>query len=367
MRYLVLANTPAHVHTYKHAVDRLETAGHDVLVLARDYACTVDVLAYHDITYEVYGSHATDRYSTLRFARELPGHFARVLRRTLSFGPDVVFGRGPYAAFAGTVGRASTVLLLDSVPRETAYEFSARFADVVLTPESFRGSFGANHYTFQGFKESAYLHPATFERDPSVREELNVGRDEPYAILRFNAFDAYHDLDQDGLTAGDQRELVERLSEDVRVFVSDEGGRSDYDVEGAEPFDLHPARMHDALAEASLLVAETGTMVTEAAMLGTPVVGAGAFHTWDFGEFDRLKDAGLVSVAPTVEETVERSRALLDDPDAAARWSRRRDEFVSDTVDLTALLVDVATSPDRVSIHAALTPRGEVPETPSPR
>jgi predicted glycosyltransferase len=358
MRHLVFANTPAHAHTYKHVVDRLDAAGHDVLVLARDYACTVDVLTYHDVPHVVYGSHDTDRYSTSRFARELPGHFASVLRHTLRFGPDVVFGRGPYAAFAGTVGRASTVLVLDSEPSETAHAVSSRFADVVLTPDAFEGSLGANHYTFDGFKESAYLHPETFERDPSVRDELGVGPDEDYAILRFNAFDAVHDLDQEGLTAAEEQELVERIAEDVRVFVSDEGGESAYDVPGAQPFDIHPARMHDALAEASLLVAETGTMVTEAAMLGTPVVGAGAFHTWEFGEFERLGDRGLVAVAVGIDEAVERSRMLLRDDSAGERWEQRRRALLADTVDLSSLLVDVATAPDRISRHASVRRRG---------
>jgi len=51
MRILVLANTPAHVHLYRHAVDRLERAGHDVLVLTRRYACTTDLLDYFDMPY----------------------------------------------------------------------------------------------------------------------------------------------------------------------------------------------------------------------------------------------------------------------------------------------------------------------------
>ena len=41
MRYLFFNNTPAHVHLYKHAVAELERQGHDVLVLGRDYGCTL--------------------------------------------------------------------------------------------------------------------------------------------------------------------------------------------------------------------------------------------------------------------------------------------------------------------------------------
>jgi hypothetical protein len=219
-------------------------------------------------------------------------------------------------------------------------------ADLVLTPASFVGSLGAVHHTFDGFKESAYLHPDTFDPDSSVRNELGVATDECYAILRFNAFDAFHDVGEDGLTRDQQRALVDAIATEATVFVSHEGTGLELDSLDARPYDLAPARIHDALAEASLLVAETGTMVTEAALLGTPAVGCGAFAHWDFGEFAALEDAGLVVVTGDFEATVAAAHDLLADDLARARWQRRRDEFVADQVDLTSLLVSVALDPE---------------------
>ena len=130
MRCLVLANTPAHVHTYKHAVDRLVERGHAVRVLARDYACTIDLCKYYELPYRQYGRHGTERYTLSKFARELPGQFVTVGRQARQFEPDVVFGRGPYAVLAGMVTDAETVLVLDSEPGELAHTLSARFADL---------------------------------------------------------------------------------------------------------------------------------------------------------------------------------------------------------------------------------------------
>lgn len=41
MRYLIFTNTPAHVHLYRETVAELQARGHDVLVLVRDYGCTL--------------------------------------------------------------------------------------------------------------------------------------------------------------------------------------------------------------------------------------------------------------------------------------------------------------------------------------
>ncbi|NKE37594.1 DUF354 domain-containing protein [Natronococcus sp. JC468] len=344
MRILVFANTPAHVHLYRHAVARLERAGHDVLVLTREYACTTDLLEFFGMPYRVYGDHGTDAYSRPQFARELGGQFGTIVREAVRFRPDVVFGRGPYAALAGTVTRAPTVLVLDDEPGDFNHVVSRPFADCILSPAVTRRDLGPDHYTFEGFKECAYLHPDVFEPDGRIREYLDVGPDEPYVLLRFNALDALHDADLEGFSREQRRDLIERLSEDATVFVSDEGGEMELRDTPARPYGLHPALIHDAMAEASLLVADTGTMATEAALLGTPAFRYRGTDDHEYGEFAELERAGLAEQFDAYEALRDRSLEILADGEAATRWQRRRRAYVGELVNLTELLVDVATA-----------------------
>ena len=344
MRILVFANTPAHVHLYRHAVDRLEEAGHDVLVLTREYACTTALAEFFGMPFRVYGTHETEGYSVARFARELGGQLATIAREARRFDPDVVFGRGPYAAFAGTLTRSPIVLVLDDEPGDFNHTVSRPFADCILSPAVTRRDLGDDHYTFRGFKECAYLHPEVFEPDGSVREYLGVDSDEPYALVRFNALDALHDGDLEGFRPRQRRDLIERLSEHATVFVSDEGGEMDLDDLPARSYDLHPALIHDAMAEASLLVADTGTMVNEAALLGTPAFRYRGTDDHEYGEFRELERAGLAEQFDDYAAVRDRSLEILADDDAPARWQRRRREYVADLVNLTDLLVDVAES-----------------------
>ncbi|SEV82483.1 DUF354 domain-containing protein [Natrinema salifodinae] len=344
MRILVLANTPAHVHLYRHAVDRLAAAGHDVLVLTREYACTTDLLDFFDMPYRVYGSHGTDEFSKVQFARELGGQFCTIGTEAVRFDPDVIFGRGPYAAYAGTLTRTPVVLVLDDEPGDFNHTVSKPFADCILSPAVTRRNLGDDHYTFDGFKECAYLHPEVFEPRGDVREYLDVDPDEPYVLVRFNALDALHDAGLEGFRPEQRRDLIERLSEAATVFVSDEGGELNLRELPARPYDLHPALIHDAMAEASLLVADTGTMATEAALLGTPAFRYRGTDDHEYGEFRELERAGLAEQFDDYEPVRDRSLEVLGDEDASDRWQQRRREYVGDLVNLTDLLVDVARS-----------------------
>jgi len=342
MRYLVFTNTPAHVHLYRNAVTELCDRGHDVLVLARDYGCTVDLLEYYGLPHEVYGRCETTKFSLVR---RLPGHYARIVRAARSFDPDLIFGMGAYAAHAGAVTRTRTVLVLDSEPTSVDHLISRPFADALVTPAAFRKDLGANHFVFAGFKETAYLHPEVVETDPGIRDALGVG-DDPYVICRFNAFGSHHDVGQSGFSPTERERLIDALAESATVLVSDEGGEMDFDSLPARPFDVHPALMHDALAAAALVVADTQTIATEAALLGTPTIRSNSFvGDDDMGNFVELGEAGLLENVRDTDAVLDRATEILADPTAGARWQRRRAEYLAGTENLSALLVAVATDP----------------------
>lgn len=346
MRYLFFTNTPAHAHLYRHAVETLREMGHEVLVLARDYGCTLEILEWHDVSHEVYGYCGTAKTSLLC---RLPAHYARAMRSARRFDPDLVFGMGGYAAHTGLVTGASTVLLIDSEATSIDHSISTPFARTVLTPDTFRKDLGDAHYVFPGLKECAYLHPNVYSPDPTIRDRLDLAADEPYVIVRLNAFGSHHDVGKEGITEERFRRLVAELDDHATILVSDEGGDRDLDGLPVRPFDLHPALMHDALAEAELLIADTQTMVTEAALLGTPAIRSNSFvGDSDMGNFLELEERNLIFNVSRFDEVVDRATSLLRTDGIEETWRRRRDEYLSDKVNLTDVIVDLATGGGRV-------------------
>jgi predicted glycosyltransferase len=358
MNYLFLTNTPAHVHLYKHAVKALEARGHEVLVLGRDYGVTKQLLEYHDLPYRLYGRLETNKWSLLR---QLPRHYLSIFRQTRRYDPDRIFGMGAYAAHAGALSRTPVTLILDSEPTSLDHAISRPFAETILTPHAFGKDLGANHYRFRGFKECAYLHPDVFEPREDIRAQLGVGDDEKYVICRFNAFGSHHDVNHSGIGPGERRELTERLAEHATVFVSDESGRMNFDSVEAKPFDLHPGLLHDALSEAHLLVADTQTMVTEAALLGTPAIRSNSFvGESDMGNFIELEREELIYNIESFDTAIGRACSLLDDDSLTEEWTRKRDAYMADKVNLTAVIVDLATNAGGPEAVSGLS-RGEVP------
>jgi len=355
MKQLFFTNTPAHAHLYKHAVRRLREAGHDARVLARDYGCTIPLLEWYGLPYETYGYCGTSKYSLLR---NVVDHYRNILTHAVRFDPDLVFGMGAYAAHAGAVTRTPVVLLLDSEPTTLDHRISAPFADAMLTPAAFRKDLGENHYEFPGFKESAYLHPDAYEPAGDVRARLGLADDERFVILRFNAFGSHHDVGEGGFSPAQRRRLVETLAGKATVLLSDEGDAVDAATLPAREFDCHPALLHDALAEADLLVADTQTMVTEAALLGTPAIRS---NSWvgedDMGNFLELERRNLVRNLRAFDDVLDAATELLADADAPARWAKRREQFMAETVNLTDVIVDVATDPASIDAVPGLSRR----------
>ena len=340
MRYLIFTNTPAQAHVYKHPVRELRARGHDVLVLARDYQCTVSLLDYYGVPHAVYGRLDSTKFS---LARELPRHYRSILRRVRRYDPDLIFGMGSYAAHAGLVSRTPVVLLLDSEHHGLDHALARPFADALLTPHVFRKDLGPKHYRFRGYKECAYLHPDVYDPSPDVRDELGVDRDEQYSVVRFNAFGSHHDVGESGFSADQRQTLVDRLAEYGPVFVSSERDALSVSGPNVSSYDLHPARLHDALAEAHLVVADTATIATESALLGTPAVRSSSFvGDDDFGNFVALEREGLIDNYRSFDDVLARASELAADPSVPERWAAKRDAYVADMVNLSDLIVRVA-------------------------
>jgi len=359
MRYVILTNTPAHVHLYKFAVRRLQADGHDVKVLARDYGCTVELAEAFDLPYTIYGSCDTNKASLVT---NLPSHYLNIIKETLRYDPDLIFGMGAYAAHAGAVSRTPTVLVLDSEPTQVDHLVSKPFADAMLTPDSFRRVIGPNHYAFPGFKECAYLHPEIFEQDDDIRSALGIGS-EPFVLLRFNAFGSHHDVSKGGFTSAQRRQLIRDLADHATVFVSDEGNECPLENLPARPFNLPPERLHDALAEASLLVADTQTMVTEAALLGTPAIRSNSFvGDDDMGNFIELARRGLVDNLATFSNVRSRALEILQQDGIQKQYQQRRQRLFEEKVNLTDVLVEVATNHEQLERVSALSRDWERPD-----
>lgn len=332
MRALFDIVHPAHVHFYRHLHDRLVREGHEVHVVAREKDVTRALLEAFEMPHEVVGR---PRRDSIGQAIELIGRDLHLARECIRFKPDVVLTRNPAGVHAARMTRTLGIFDTDNGTSAGRHFAIARpFADIITSPACLGEDYGAKHRPFPSYKPLAFLHPNHFEADPAVRDEIGVAADEPYAIVRLVAMSASHDHGESGLGLDLLPSLVEKLSARMRVFVSGEAALPDgYDDHRLR---IRPERMLDAIAEASLLVGDSGSMVGEAAVLGVPTLFVGSFagrlaflddleHRWGLCQQTQLVDAG--ALWSLVEPLVE--------PSTKDEWQRRRRDMLTEMVDVS--------------------------------
>ncbi|WP_336036821.1 hypothetical protein [Halobacterium yunchengense] len=331
---------PALVHLFAGPAETLADRGHDVAIAAREKDVTTTLLDAAGLPYVVASRAGSGPLSRVA---ELPARGLGLVRLARRLRPDVVVSQvDPAAVHAANLAGASAVVFDDSEHERLAAALTHRFADVVCTPASFRRAV-PNQRRYDGFHELAYLHPERFTPDPGVLREHGVDPDERYAVVRFAAWDAHHDVGRRGFSPAGKRRLLAALSEVATVYVT-----SERDADGAlaglaaDPLPVPVDAVHDLLAFADCYAGDSQTMATEAAVLGTPAVRASAFAgDGDMSNFRELEDEyGLLASFADEDAAVDRAVAYARSPPHEA-MARRRERLLADKVDVAAFVVDV--------------------------
>ncbi len=336
MNFAVDILHPAHVHVFRPFIQAMKERGHKFLVTAREKDCAVDLLNAYKIEHVVL---SRLRPGGLNLAWELMTRTWRFWRLAKPFGPDYLIGiMGPTIALAGKCLSARTVIFYDTEMAKITNRFAYPLADRVCTPDCYQGSAGRHHVRYPGYHELAYLHPARFAPDPSILERHGIRLDAPLFFVRFVSWEASHDSGEKGFSLEGKRRLVRRLAERGRVLISSESPLP----EEFEPyrFDAPVELVHHVLAYVHLLVGESATMASEAAVLGTHAL----FISKTGRGYTDEQEAryGLVHHYTHTQdrEAMDKIEELLAHPDLKADAAERRERLLSEKTDVTAWMID---------------------------
>jgi len=118
--------------------------------------------------------------------------------------------------------------------------------------------------------ELSYLHQNKFKPDKEVLSKLNLNKNERFVVLRLVSWSAHHDIGKKGFSKEFKIKIINLLQKEFRVYISSE---KDLPKE-LEQYKLptKPQEIHSVLNYATAFISESGTMASESAILGTPVV-----------------------------------------------------------------------------------------------
>jgi len=339
----IFVNTPSQAHLYKNIVSCLEEHGNQVMLLARDYGGTLNIVKKMQSKYTIFARQPRLKHG---WPIMLPIHTLKAIKALKEFQTDIVVGFGIYAALTAKMIGKPCVLFNDTEPginnRFYAIQFSIfmPLIDAIITPKFFQKNLGKKQIRIDTFKELAYLHPKYFEANDNIYDILNIDRNQKFVILRFNAFDAVHDIGLNGFSPQDKVEMVKKIREEknMKIFISSEVQLPAQLKKHCIniPFD----RIHDALYFAHLFVGDTGTMSTEAALLGTPAIVChpGIRHLGNFIEL--TEKYNLLYSFDDSRKAIEKAMDLIDQDNIKKEWRQKSEIVLKDKVDIVSFMCD---------------------------
>ncbi|HOX77102.1 MAG TPA: DUF354 domain-containing protein [Bacteroidales bacterium] len=340
MTYLFDLGHPAHFHLFKQSIRILQEKGHKAVITIKDQPVLIALL--QDAGMEFINLGHKGKSLPAKALRQLMFDW-KVWKIARKHRVDIGLGVSMSVPHAALFCKMKSVLFDDDDRAATPlfYQFAHSVAGRVLSPDCLSFQQGGKKYTYyNGYHELAYLHPARFTPDPAILQKAGVNPGEPYFILRFNAFGAYHDTGQGGFSDEQKQDLIEKLKPYGRVFIT---GEKDVAPQfRSYLINLHPADMHSFMAFATLFLGDSQTMASEAAMLGVPSIRLNSFVGKISYLEEQEKKYGLTFgfLPQDFDKMLAKLDELLAMNDLKAEWQLRRRKMLEEKIDVTAYLVE---------------------------
>ncbi|CAK8714475.1 DUF354 domain-containing protein [Candidatus Electronema halotolerans] len=320
---------PAHVHFFKNAISKLEQNGHNIIVGARNKEFTIELLKAYNIHHII----LTNKGQGLAgLVKELLVQQLKLSKIIKEHSIDMMLQiSGIFNAPVGKWYGIPTLAFSDTENDTLGNKLSFSLSRHVLLPTCFdhhRGGTWKNQILYPGYHELAYLSPRYF---PEVKSENKF-------LVRFVSWGAGHDFGEKGLTLAQKIEIVNILKHWGEVYISSEAPLPESLTEYACTF--HPAEVHDFMKACTMVVGESATMASEAAVLGIPAVfisdtGRGYTTEQDkkYGLIKHYQRHQWTEIVATLKEWAGQ--------DLSAQWQEKRRNMLRDKIEVTDWLVDL--------------------------
>ena len=328
---------PAHVHLLRNSYSELIRRGHKVYVTVKDIPSAIALLEKYQIPY-IYLGNKKDSLIGKAFLQLV--YNLKVWWLVLTKKIDLGFGTSITIPHISRVTKMHAIVLDDDDDdvEPLFVKYGHPYADLVLSPACAQRA-SKNGMPYEGYHELAYLHPNHFTPDASVLSEIGLKEGDTYFILRFNAFKAHHDVGVQGLSIENKRQIISYLEKRGKVFITTEKN-IDSEFEKYQ-LQLSPEKIHSLIYFATMLIGDSQTMTSEAAVLGTPALKCNTF-------------AGKLSVPNELENVYQLCYSFLPDQfdaffskieellsidNVKSYFAVNRKRLLADKIDVTAFYV----------------------------
>jgi uncharacterized protein len=332
LRIAVDITHPAHFHFFKNSILAWQERGHDVLILSRDKDLTLRLLD------EIGWKHhclSKVRRGTKGMALELVEHGSGVWRVIGKHHSQVIAAiGGTLMVHAARLRGIPALVFYDTEHAKLSNRITYPFATRIFTPRAYRDDLGPRQVRYNGYHELAYLNPKYFTPDPAKLAVEGLEPGEPFTFLRLVGWTSHHDVHGRGVTK--LYEAVEMFKKYGRVLISSEGNL---------PNDLKPyerkgraSDVHHILAYTRLLFGDSGTMASEAAVLGAPAIFLSTLTLGYLEEQERRYQ--MVFNFHDEAQALKCAEDIVSNADSVNLFRQRHDTMMSEQIDVAAFVTE---------------------------
>ena len=315
MKVCVFILTPGQTYFWQHILEKLESEGNEVLILARDYGETLSIMRERGITHTPF---IPEKNSKMGKILSVPNDVLKAYQILRKWKPDVLLGYGFYEGCLGGLLHVPAITFTDLEPTVNKihtfeHKLVKPFLSEYITPELFGCDVGPKHTRIPCLKEIAYLHPNYYQPDDSIYEILGLEKGTKYFLLRFNAFDSIHDVGHHGFSANEREEIFDYLAQYGEVLITSEIEDLPERMK-SKVIRIPKSRFHDVLYYSSLVVTDAHTVAAEAALLGTYSIRSNSYvGENDSVAYRTLEGYGVMNNYSSFEDVMKRLREVVND------------------------------------------------------
>lgn len=285
MRILIDIGHPANFLLVKNFYNDAKNIGHEVFITIRDKEVTKRLL---DISHVEYFDMGVPKKKLFKIFGIFIFSF-KLWKISRQIKPDLYFSHSSiYCSLVSLITKIPHLSFHANDSLSNWHNFLLKIGtDIFVTPMSVKPVFYPKQIYYSGNHELAYLHPQNFTPDLDIISSYGLVR-KKYVLVRFVSWDAIDDLGNAGLTNSQKIEMVDAIRKEYEVIVSSESELIPELRKYAKEIPVN--KFQDFIANAALVFGESGSVASEAAVLGVPSI---YYNTKQIGFLEELSNFGL--------------------------------------------------------------------------
>lgn len=345
MKFLIAVNHPAQYHFFKIIYASLINRGHSVVFVIKDKDILAELMRNEGVNYHQLLKKRVGKSKATILIKgfvDIISQGLALFKFVINYKPDVMFGTDYSITHVGKIiGVPSIVFNEDDFNINKFFcKLSYPWASCIISPAVCDvGKYNYKKINYEGYQKLAYLHPNVFQPDKSiVNKYLDIN--DTYFLIRLVSFSAGHDIEMKhgGINEQVLKEIINKLEKHGDVYISSEAKIPEQFLKHKLHIDVKD--IHHLMAFASLIIADSQSMIVEASMLGTPTIRFNSF----VGKISVLEElqnkyeltTGISNNRPDL--LMEKITVLLQNEKRETEYRLKRNKMLSHKIDVSGFI-----------------------------